>query len=386
MKRQILISLILLSSVLTMNAQTWSGSTPGNIYYNQGFVGLGSTPQNPLHIQYNINSGSLLFGLNNLPMGTEAMSYSPNLFLFLTRLDASLGLHAYVYRKSASTSWTAGTVRLSSSADGNGYSQDNRYNNLNWIDFIGNGYGIDMGCVSNAPALSIRDKSVGIGTTSPSDKLQIGDFNNTDNLKINLPGVYNFEQVKLGQYGNGNCGLEFVNHSGASSSYGIRFLSSCDNDQFGNPGMYGLQIQTANPSGTYQGLSYTTRLALSINGNIGIGTNSPTYKLDVIGTIRAREIKVDLNGADFVFEKDYKLMPLNELENFIKEQKHLPEIAPAKDMKENGTDLGNLNSKLLQKIEELTLYTLEQNNAIKELKQAMKLQSEEIEKLKATSK
>jgi hypothetical protein len=54
-------------------------------------------------------------------------------------------------------------------------------------------------------------------------------------------------------------------------------------------------------------------------GNIGIGTENPSCKLDVNGTIHAREIKVDLNGADFVFEKDYKLMPLNELEKFVKE-------------------------------------------------------------------
>lgn len=122
------------------------------------------------------------------------------------------------------------------------------------------------------------------------------------------------------------------------------------------------------------------------NGDVGIGTPNPKYKLDVIGTIRAREIKVDLSGADFVFEKDYKLMPLKDLDKFVKKNKHLPEIAPAKEMEENGTNLGNLNSKFLQKIEELTLYVISQNQSIEELKQLVKLQNEKIQKLEAAIK
>ena len=89
-------------------------------------------------------------------------------------------------------------------------------------------------------------------------------------------------------------------------------------------------------------------------------------------------------------------MPLNELEKFVKGQKHLPEIAPAKEMEKNGTELGDLNSKLLQKIEELTLYTIEQQNEIDELKkqnamiekqnQDLQVLKEKIEKLEAALK
>ena len=106
-----------------------------------------------------------------------------------------------------------------------------------------------------------------------------------------------------------------------------------------------------------------TRMAIRANGNIGIGTlETGTHKLAVEGTIGAREIIVEADGwSDFVFNKDYKLKALEEVENYIEENNHLPDVPSEKEVLENGVALGEMDAKLLQKIEELTLYMIEQN-------------------------
>jgi hypothetical protein len=85
------------------------------------------------------------------------------------------------------------------------------------------------------------------------------------------------------------------------------------------------------------------------------------------GTIRASEIIVSTTGADFVFADDYELRPLSEVKTFIQENKHLPEIKSAQEMQENGVGINELQTQLLQKIEELTLYILQQEDRIKAL-------------------
>ncbi len=112
-------------------------------------------------------------------------------------------------------------------------------------------------------------------------------------------------------------------------------------------------------------------------GYLGVGTTDPKHKLDVNGTIHARELLVDLQngGADFVFDENYSLRSLDDVSDFIQANKHLPEIPPAADMVNNGLDMGEFQIKLLQKIEELTLYVIEQNKLLKK-------QQEEINQLK----
>lgn len=118
------------------------------------------------------------------------------------------------------------------------------------------------------------------------------------------------------------------------------------------------------------------------NGKIGIGTNAPDELLTVKGTIHSQEIKVDLDGAvapDYVFEKyftgfsktmpEYELISLNELYLFVQKYNHLPNIPSAEKMQKDGLSLKEMNLLLLQKIEELTLYTLQQQKEIETLKE-----------------
>ena len=97
-------------------------------------------------------------------------------------------------------------------------------------------------------------------------------------------------------------------------------------------------------------------------GNVGIGvTNTGTYKLAIEGHVRAREVRVDQNTwPDYVFKEGYDLPTLDEIQEHIQKYGHLPNVPSAEEVRTNGVQLGEMNRLLLQKIEELTLYILEQ--------------------------
>lgn len=122
-------------------------------------------------------------------------------------------------------------------------------------------------------------------------------------------------------------------------------------------------------------------------GNVGIGTFNPgSWKLAVNGKIRAKEIKVETGWSDFVFFDNYKLPTLQEVENHIKKNGHLKDIPSAKEVEENGIFLGEMDAKLLQKIEELTLYTIQQEKKIQKLEkenEEMKLLNKKLLELQS---
>jgi hypothetical protein len=102
--------------------------------------------------------------------------------------------------------------------------------------------------------------------------------------------------------------------------------------------------------------------------------------LTVAGTIGARRLKVVQGSwADFVFEPEYELPALTEVESYIKANKHLPDVPSAKEVEKDGLDVGDMNKKLLQKVEELTLYMIEQQKQ-------MKVQQEQIATLQDQNK
>lgn len=187
--------------------------------------------------------------------------------------------------------------------------------------------------------------NVGVGTTSPKEKLHLsnGDFFISSSTNTN---------------NSTHKGIKFTtdNHS---------YFASISTYRGGLSKSIGLRFSTMNNS-----TIPITAMHIEPNGNIGIGSSSTgSHKLAVEGTIGAREIKVEASGwSDFVFEKDYTLRTLEEVEEHIAEKGHLPEIPSEAEVIENGINLGEMDAKLLQKIEELTLYLIEQNKEIIEMK------------------
>lgn len=186
---------------------------------------------------------------------------------------------------------------------------------------------------NNATVLTCAPSgNVGIGTTNPPRKLTLF----TD------PSTFGFSQISSG-------GIEIASHIGVvSASFGTR-----TNNKFR------LVANDANV------------MTIHPNGNVGIGMDDPVNKLEVNGTIRSKEIIVEsINWPDYVFGNNYPMHSLEELELFIHEHHHLPNIPSAKQIETNGQPIGQTQKQMMEKIEELTLYILELNNRIEELEKS----------------
>jgi len=106
-------------------------------------------------------------------------------------------------------------------------------------------------------------------------------------------------------------------------------------------------------------------------GNVGIGTTTPTHKLSVNGTIRTHEVIVDTGWSDYVFHPAYRLKPLTEVAAYIRQNHHLPGIPSESEVRDNGISLGEMQSKLLAKIEELTLHAIQLDQQNRDLQERL---------------
>jgi hypothetical protein len=302
MKTQITLILLVIFST-NLRAQ-WNppGATTGDIYYNNGKVGIGtSTPNAKLHLP----NGDVIIG--------GSTSVNP------THLNSSL----VVLSKDNNTTTYPFYVGQPTGSD------------IFWVRGNGNGY---------------FSGKVGFGTAAPNAKLHIP---NGDAI---IGGSALFNPVNL------NFTVAIQSKDDNSTTYPFYVGQPDGSDIFWVKG---------NGNGYFL-------------GQVGIGTTNPDAMLTVAGDVHSREVRVTVNaGADFVFQDNYKLRTLNEVERFIKDNKHLPDIVSAEEMTENGLELGKMDIKLLQKIEEMTLYMIDfkkEMDNMKEENQKLKERIVELEK------
>ncbi|MFA6923299.1 MAG: hypothetical protein WC223_03505 [Bacteroidales bacterium] len=241
-----------------------------------------------------------------------------------------------------------------------GATSDNTANALN----INNSSGTNLVTFRN-------DGKIGIGINDPVAKLHfrvtMEDFRNKVIMIHNGRGV-------VGGYDWGYSPTFIVNAGGQvySTSY---FIPGSTGSMENNDCSY---YFCANGNGIFgKGIYITDGEYTSQSGNT---TGSINFKVKPDGSVYARSVNVQTGTfPDFVFEKNYNLMNLTELEKYVTKNKHLPNVPTANEVKDNGMDLGKINTTLLQKVEELTLYVIEQNKQMNDMKKEIDELKKQIE-------
>lgn len=226
---------------------------------------------------------------------------------------------------------------------------------------------------------------VGIGTNAPTHGLHVTTNARLAQAKVDVSMAVGDEPNTFARlYIKNNllpAGIH-VSNIGNTQQYGKLLFMEYDN---ATTEIFNIQNTTTSTT-TYSMLSDGSMtlnngtndfFKLDANGKLTIHNGTQKIlQLESNGTLRGRHMKIDVdNWADFVFEDDYQLMPLNEVEQFVKTEKHLPNVPSEKELKANGMDVQEMNAVLMQKVEELTLYLIEQDKEI----ETMKARIEELE-------
>ncbi len=353
MKKTLLILAIVVGSQVLCHSQT-------NTFPSSGNVGIGTTAPAANLSFHNLNDG------RNTPDGITW--YNPGPLAY--GIHRTAGAWSPPNYQQLRLSWDTGIELFPGSLYGKSY-----------VDIQGGGLRVSSG-------------DVGIGTTSPLSKLDV-----RGNLLLEVgghPSIYTGSGTsELNRY------LWLLNSPSLQNASGLKVggVLVSDSYYYANPGKNDLVVKgkiglgTPNPDGRLEINSAGGQLKLSggtvaggvwtsagdalyladwntgtkglnINmttGSVGIGTFTPgSYKLAVEGKIGAREVNVTTTAwADHVFKPDYNLRPLSEVQQFISEHHHLPDVPSENEVLKNGQNLGEMNAILLKKIEELTLYLIE---------------------------
>ena len=374
----IITTLFLLMSGIAFADDTWNGNDTTGDVWRTGNVGIGvSNPSRKFEVYDDLLGGTaygaaivgkmgaerdiFLVGQEGYSNGFTVQYTGSGMKYVFNQGNVGIGTTSPI-SKLQITDLTSFPIELLSLQTG--YSPDSSQKALTWrdganitgqIDTRFNGTTVDMvfghlynGGYQISDILTIKGNgNVGIGTSTPIEKLDInGNINLNNQVGISSgylnPGYYVYKNGPV------SYGMKLQYSSG---EFGTMIFGPNQSNRFIGFGKVGSALTDDNI------LEYM-RIDLD-NGNVGIGTNTPDNKLDVNGTIRAKEVKVESNWSDFVFEENYNLPALDQVETFIKENKHLPDIPSAKQVEEEGLSMADMMKKQMQKIEELTLYLIE---------------------------
>ncbi len=232
-----------------------------------------------------------------------------------------------------------GVATIRPSGNGAWWNLGNTHNGTKFMITHGDQRAANDNTSWNSALLTIQSNGmVGIGNASPLTKLDVRGGQVMFGPAAGLPGV-----ATILPSGNGSWWNIGNTHNGSKFIIGQGDLRSSNDNTSWNGGY----------------------LTIQSNGFVGIGTINPQSRLAVNGTVTAKSLIVTTSGwADYVFQKDYELRPLDNVKAFIEKEGHLPGIPKADEVAKTGVDVGEMQVKLLEKIEELTLYLIDQESKI----------------------